>query len=84
MECTLLHRLLSNKGMVVPKEDLKRLLWGNTRVSRNALDRKISRVRKILSELGSSLEVESIYRGGVILKAKCEVVVHQAKIEGER
>lgn len=67
LEARLLQTLISNKGLVIPKEVLRGKLWGDLRVSANSLDKKISTLRSALKEIGSETIVRSIYGGGVEL-----------------
>ncbi len=68
VESELLHALADARGTVVSKVDLKRKLWGDIKVSDNALDRRISALRKALKEVGESSRIESVYGEGVRLK----------------
>lgn len=68
LEAQLLMALIENRGMLVPKDELKSRLWGKTKVSPNALDKKLSGIRKAFCEISSKVVLESIYGKGVILK----------------
>lgn len=69
LEADLLSALLSAKGMLVAKSTLKRKLWGELSVSDNALDRRISDLRKSLRDIGSEVNVESVYGEGLQLSS---------------
>jgi DNA-binding response OmpR family regulator len=68
VETDLLHTLVDARGTVVTKADLKRKLWGDIKVSDNALDRRISALRKALKEVGENTRIESVYGEGVRIK----------------
>lgn len=77
-EIALLGELIRANGVVVPKPVLKRELWKGLAVSDNALDRKIFEVRKALKEVGSKVEIHSIYGVGMVLRTtsyKDDIVV---------
>lgn len=67
MESELLHSLVEAKGMVVSREVLKRKLWGDLSISDNALDRRISELRKSMKGVGAQFQICSIYGTGVTL-----------------
>ena len=67
LEAGLLSALLQNRDMVLSKEELKRRLWGRTVVSDNTLDKKISGVRKALADVGSEMQIKSIYGQGIVI-----------------
>ncbi len=67
IEAKLFTTLVESRGVTLPREVLKRTLWGNTTVSENALDKKISSLRKSLSVVSNELELKSIYGSGVRL-----------------
>ena len=69
-EIELLAELVRSNGVVIPKDILKRKLWGNVSVSDNALDRKIFEVRKALKEVSAEVELHSIYGVGMVLRKK--------------
>lgn len=72
IESELLQSLASAQGTVVGRDILKRKLWGDVKVSDNALDRRISELRKSLKDLTPNLRIRSIYGTGVILEKKTE------------
>ena len=67
-EIDLLAELIRAHGTTVPKDVLKRELWGSLTVSDNALDRKIFEVRKALREVSDTVELHSIYGIGMVLR----------------
>ncbi len=69
-EANLLARLIQAKGTSVSRSSLKFSCWQNINVTENALDRKIYETRKALSDIGSQLEIETIYGEGFRLKSK--------------
>ncbi|MBC7659412.1 MAG: response regulator transcription factor [Chitinophagaceae bacterium] len=69
-EIDLLSELIRAQGTIVPKDVLKRELWGSLAVSDNALDRKIFEVRKALREVSDSVELHSIYGIGMVLRLR--------------
>jgi len=66
-ESLLLETLVHAKGMVVQKEELKLKVWGNMKVSDNALVRKIFEVRSALRDITDSVTLNSVYGVGVNL-----------------
>ncbi|MCX6127551.1 MAG: response regulator transcription factor [Proteobacteria bacterium] len=69
-EIDLLAELIRAHGTVVPKDVLKRELWGSLAVSDNALDRKIFEVRRALRELSDNVELHSIYGTGMVMRIR--------------
>ncbi|RZA18055.1 MAG: response regulator transcription factor [Proteobacteria bacterium] len=69
-EIDLLSELIRAQGTIVPKDVLKRELWGSLAVSDNALDRKIFEVRKALREVSDNVELHSIYGIGMVLRLR--------------
>jgi DNA-binding response OmpR family regulator len=67
MESELLYSLIEAKGMVVSRDVLKRKLWGDLSISDNALDRRISELRKSMKGINSQFQIFSIYGTGVTL-----------------
>lgn len=60
----LLACLLEMKSLTVPRDLLKRKVWGKLVLTDNALDRKVYEVRKALADLGSHVQIKSIYGKG--------------------
>jgi DNA-binding response OmpR family regulator len=69
-EIDLLAELIRAHGTIVPKDVLKRELWGSLAVSDNALDRKIFEVRRALREVSDNVELHSIYGIGMVLRMR--------------
>lgn len=72
-EALLLECLLQGKGMVVAKSEIKRRVWGDLKVTDNALDKKIFDVRVALRDLTDAVQISTTYRVGVsltLVKAK--------------
>jgi len=67
-ELKVLVHLVQAEGTPVSRSALKFSCWHQITVTENALDRKIYEVRKALTDVGSSLEIETIYGEGFILK----------------
>ncbi len=67
---TLLHRLMTAKGTPTPRKVLREELWGTLKVTDNALDRKMSELRKALRTVAPNTELISIYGKGVVLAKK--------------
>jgi two-component system KDP operon response regulator KdpE len=70
MALALLLALVRNRGMMVKKEQLKVEAWGNTKVTENALNRRVFEIRQALQFLNSNLSVESTYGRGFSLLPK--------------
>lgn len=68
-EFSILMALAQNYGSMVPKKDIKKQCWGTQAVSDNALNRKIHDVRKVLVDIGSDIELKSVYGKGLILQS---------------
>lgn len=68
-EFSILITLAQNYGSMVAKKDIKKQCWGTQAVSDNALNRKIHDVRKVLVDIGSTVELKSIYGKGFILQS---------------
>lgn len=69
-EVAILGYLIKQNGVVVPKENLKTHVWGNVKVSDNALSRKIFEVRRALKNVSDHIELRSVYGRGVVLRRK--------------
>ncbi len=65
LEARLFDSLIRTGGMPMPKEALKARIWGKIAVSENALDKKISSLRRLLAEVGAGFGIKSAYGGGV-------------------
>ena len=60
--------MLKQHGTVVPKDVLKRRVWGSITVSDGALDRKIHEVRKLIKQVSSTVELKTRYGQGIVLR----------------
>jgi DNA-binding response OmpR family regulator len=67
-ECKFLEYLIRSAGMLVSKAEVKRHLWGNIKVSDNALDRKIFELRRALKSVSDTVFIQSIYGEGIAIK----------------
>ena len=72
LESQLLAMLLEHRDIIVTREELKQRLWGRIVVSENTLDRKISDIRKALSDIQSICVIQSHYRKGISLSFGAE------------
>ena len=66
IEARILNQLLKNFDLIVTRENLIETAWQNNTVSNRTIDSYISRIRKKLEN--TSLEIDSIYRSGYLLK----------------
>jgi len=57
--------LVEARGTVISKEDLKRKIWGDLKVSDNAMDKKIYEVRQALSDVSKAVKIKSEYGQGI-------------------
>ncbi len=67
IDVRLFSHLAAAPDAVVPREELKRALWGEVKVSNNALDKRLSELRQALRVVGSGLALTSSYGVGVRL-----------------
>lgn len=68
-EGLLFESLALAKGMLMARKELKQRVWGDTKVTDNAFDKLLHKVRGVLKDLTSEVRVASVYGGGVALKA---------------
>ncbi len=66
-EWELLTYLVQNPGMTIAKSLIKGKVWGDIKVSDNSVDRKISTVRRALSEVSQVVRIASSYGQGISL-----------------
>lgn len=66
-EALLVECLLLAKGMVVPKDEIKRRVWGDLTVTDNALDKKIFDVRAAMRNVSEAVTLTTTYRHGFSL-----------------
>ena len=69
-ELRLIQTLAQSSGTPVSRSSLKFGCWDQISVTENALDRKVYELRKALKDVGSSLEIETLYGEGFVLKPK--------------
>ena len=69
-EVEILAKLMSADGVVIPKDALKRQVWGKIKVTNNALDRKLYEVRKSIKEVTDRVELKSVYKNGIAIRKK--------------
>lgn len=69
-ELKLVNRLVQAQGTAVSRSALKFSCWHQISVTENALDRKIYELRKCLRDIGSQLEIETLYGEGFVLKLR--------------
>lgn len=67
IDARLLAYLARSMQTLVDKKDLKSAIWGNMKISDNALDKRISEVRRALSDVSKSVRLASYYGRGVQL-----------------
>lgn len=68
-EWELLYLLVCAAGQTIPKDQIKGKLWGELKVSDNAMDRKLSTLRRALREVGAGVTISTQYGKGVVLMA---------------
>lgn len=68
IESEILRALVEAGSMIIPKKVLKRKIWKKISVSDNALDRRLSDLRKTLKSATQSIEIDSTYGVGVSLR----------------
>jgi len=71
-ELKLINRLVQAQGTAVSRSALKFSCWHQITVTENALDRKIYELRKALKDVGSQLEIETLYGEGFALNSKVD------------
>lgn len=64
-EAKLLKLLFNAAGMVLERDQMIQSIWGNTKISTNALDKHISSIRKKLKKVSSQVRVISNYGKGI-------------------
>ncbi len=67
LEAEILLYLANGQGLSFTKDNLRLKLWGKTKVCDNAIDKKLTTLRKAFRELDSSLSLRTIYGGLVSL-----------------
>jgi len=69
-EIKLISELARSVGNVVPRDVLKKRCWPNSKVSDNALNRKLYEVRRRLEPLSDQITIRTIYGVGFILEER--------------
>ena len=69
LQAELLRVLAEARGAVVEKPVLKKAIWGRVAVTDNALDRRISDLRRILADSGAGVLLVAEYGKGVCLQS---------------
>jgi DNA-binding response OmpR family regulator len=69
-DAELLAHFISACGTLVSKTEIKRYIWGEIKISDNALDRKIFEIRKAVREVSGKAEIKSHYGKGITLQRK--------------
>lgn len=68
-ETQLIAFLINSRGAIVSRDEIRRHLWGDLKVSDNALDKKIFEVRRALKDVSSCYVVQTSYGKGIRLIA---------------
>lgn len=68
LQTELLRVLVESQGMTLDKNVIKMRVWGKIAVSDNALDRRLSELRRILGDSGLAMQIVSEYGKGVALR----------------
>jgi len=64
LDYDLLAMLASASGAAVSRQDLHQRLWGNTRVTGNALEARVCMARKALADVTANVQILTIYKTG--------------------
>jgi DNA-binding response OmpR family regulator len=67
-EMLMFESIASAKGMMITRKDLKRRVWGDTKVSDNAFDKLLHKLRSALRDASAELSIEALYGAGVALR----------------
>jgi len=67
LEAEILLHLSNGNGVSFTKESIRLRLWGKTKVCDNAIDKKLTTLRKAFRELNSSMALRTVYGGQVAL-----------------
>lgn len=65
--CRLFQLLFLARGINIKKQQLKRNIWKDTKVTDNSVDKLIGEARKALASIGSTVALETSYGEGVKL-----------------
>lgn len=67
LEAEILLYLANGQGLSFSKDNLRLKLWGKTKVCDNAIDKKLTTLRKAFRELDSTMALRTVYGGLVSL-----------------
>jgi DNA-binding response OmpR family regulator len=67
-ESRLWECLTEARGMIVPRAEVKRKVWGSIKVSDNALDKKLFDLRAHVKEVSQRVRLKSIYGSGICVE----------------
>lgn len=82
LETELMLYLARNLGLKTTKQAIRQHLWGDTKICSNALDKKISNLRKAIKECASEVQVATSYGGSVALQLTQNKEVEKIAIGG--
>lgn len=77
LQAELLQVLISSEGQLMPKEGVKKAIWGKIAVSDNALDRRLSEMRKILKDSACDMQIISEYGKGISLQYRGPLIARR-------
>ncbi len=78
LEAEILLHLSNGSGLTFTKESIRLRLWGKTKVCDNAIDKKLTTLRKAFRELSSSMALRTVYGGQVSLSLSGERPMQEA------
>ncbi|MBC7531662.1 MAG: response regulator transcription factor [Oligoflexus sp.] len=78
LEAEILLHLSNGNGVTFTKESIRLRLWGKTKVCDNAIDKKLTTLRKAFRELNSSMALRTVYGGQVSLAMSNEIFMSTA------
>lgn len=67
-ESRLFECLIEARGMVIPRAEVKRKVWGSIKVSDNALDKKLFDLRAHVKEVSQAVHLKSVYGSGICVE----------------
>lgn len=78
LEAEILLHLSNGNGVAFSKESIRLRLWGKTKVCDNAIDKKLTTLRKAFRELDSVMALRTVYGGQVSLALPHEQMMSSA------
>lgn len=78
LEAEILLHLSNGNGVTFTKESIRLRLWGQTKVCTNAIDKKLTTLRKAFRELDSSVALRTVYGGQVSLAVPSDSLMNTA------